>query len=247
MSKFLGKLLCKSSMFDIEEFAGCKVRYLKGKNRFEFIVSFAGGGVERFSVDADLLHDMLLVDKNGGPDFFYKFSVGYAKKERVGVESINSVRKQEMELLGGRTELIMSGAIDSDYEFDLLCVIMFVFNISVSILSRVRGANSKRHIGLSTKSGQTGSVWVELQKRDMNSCCGRKKGSLNRKDTRDVNNEALEELTLRAQHNMQVALNKNSFAIYFENAKILDPNISKDLCLKKFLECRKMLLEQEGL
>jgi len=243
MSKFLGKLLCKSGMFDIEEFAGCKVRYLKGKNRFEFIVSFVGGGgAEHFSVDADLLHDMLLIDKNGGPDFFYKFSVGYAKKERVGVESINSVRKGLWQVLGGRTALIMSGAIDSDYEFDLLCMIMFVFNLSVSILSRVRGANSKRHIGLSTKSGQTGSVWVELQKRDMNSCCGRKKGSLNRKDTSDVNNEAF-----RAKHNMQVALNKNSFAIYFENAKILDPNISKDLCLKKFLECRKMLLEQEGL
>ena len=130
MSKFLGKLLCKSGMFEIDKFRGCKIRYLKAKNRFEFIVSFVNGVVERFSVCADLLHDMLLVDKNGGPDFFYKFSVGYAKKERVGVGSINSVRKQEMELLGGRTVLIMNGAIDSDYEFDLLSVIMFVFNLS---------------------------------------------------------------------------------------------------------------------
>lgn len=204
MSKFLGKLLLESgAVLDPGHVA---VKYVKTKDNFCFKTDEYS-----FYVGKDLC--FALFSFVGMLDHQFKFSVGYAVREKKGVSEIAEMRAEELDMLGGRKSLILSGALDNDDDFDMLCVIHYLFNVSSSVLRKVMRLNKSR------KWDRVKSSWLNLDKRLLGNQ-GRKKGSVS-KVKLDYNDEgeSTEDILLRIAHNKRSAVLKGFYEWYVEAVK----------------------------
>ena len=59
-------------------------------------------------------------------------------KEKKGIEEFVSMRNSELDLLGGRRKLVMSGQLDNDDDFDNLCVIQHLYQFSEVTLKEIK-------------------------------------------------------------------------------------------------------------
>ena len=149
MSRYLGKLLVESGAVSaswLESGGGLCVKYAKVKDMFLFRIG--GGEGQVIGVGRSLCMDLAAI--RGMLDFQYKWSVGYKVREKRGVEELRSLRTSELDLLGGRKELILSGVLDNDEDFDILCAIQYLYNLSETFLLSVKRSWRKG----------TGSKWV---------------------------------------------------------------------------------------
>ena len=231
MSRYLGKLLLESGAVDsawLESGGGLCVKYAKVKDMFLFRIG--GGEGQVIGIGSPLCMNMAAI--RGMLDFQYKWSVGYKVREKRGVDELRSLRAEELELLGGRRELILSGQLDNDEDFDILCAIQYLYNLSETFLLSVKRSWRKG----------TGSKWVQIQKRVLGHA-GRKKGGKNSvKSSDDSESETLEELLARCEWNRKVAVKRGFYEWYLEackeEAKALGKKLDKDEVLSQWNELR---------
>ena len=205
MSKYLGKLLLESGAVSsawLESGGGLCIKYAKVKDVFLFRIG--GGEGQVIGIGSSLCMNMAAL--RGTLDFQYKWSVGYKVKEKRDVSELRSLRTEELDLLGGRRELILEGLLDNDEDFDVLCAIQYLYNLSETFLLSVKRSWRKG----------TGSKWVQVPKKVLGKS-GRKKGGHNSVDkSGDSEEESLEELLLRVAHNKKVAIEKGFYTWYKE-------------------------------
>ena len=225
MSKYLGKLLIESKSVNECYLDSVLVHYVKSKDAFCF--RYEGkdcGGV--FYAGAGLVNG--LCAEPGYLECQYQFSVGYTVRPLKGIESIKEMRMDELESLGGRRELILSGALDNDDDFDMLCAIQYLFKFSASFFDRVKGHWRRDH------------SYVEMEKRKVGKC-GRKKGGKNKRNSEEA--ESMEDLLLRVRHNKKVAVQRGILEWYLEackeECKALDLKFNKEKCLEEWNNLRR--------
>lgn len=216
MSKYLGKLLLENV---IEEPTSVSVKYVFSRDAFCFRYECASGTYAMY-VGSDLCY--AVAGLVGTLDFQYQWSVGYSVKEKKKAEHLSEMRNEELNLLGGRKKLVLSGQLDNDVDFDILCVIQYLYQFSTCVLNEVMKQSKRR------KWGRAESCYVQLTKRKQ--CLGRKKGSKNRESfNEDV--ETLEETLNRCRHNKRVAIEKGFIAWYLdacrEECKALGKKLNK--------------------
>lgn len=222
MSKYLGKLLLESGA--VEEPGQVCVKYSASRDAFCFRIESGESGIRHFYVGKDLCFELASII--GMLDFQYRWSVGYKVKEKKGVSELGSMRLAELGLLGGRRELILSGALDNDEDFDTLCVIQYLYQFSETLLDKVM-CERKRH-----KWGRSSSNWVQMKKRVLGKS-GRKKGGKNSNKGLDSEDEkeSLEDILSRCAHNKAVAIQRGFYTWYKEaceeEAKALGKKLDK--------------------
>ena len=218
MSRYLGKLLIKSGKVEKKgNKAFCEVKYIRSKDRFEFRSNYGNVKVDRYLC-------FKMADLRNNDELFNRWSIGYRSPEKE--QDIEKVREKEINYLcGSRRQMFMDELVDSDSDFDLLCVIMSEFCVSSSILLRM----SK-------------SKWNKLKVRVEQK--GRKLGSKKTKD--NVLEESEEEFKARIAHNKRVSVEKGLLAFYLEACKEecerMHMKYDKDDCVKEFLEKRKEMV-----
>lgn len=230
MSKYLGKLLLESGIVSGSYLDSVLVHYVKSKDAFCFRYEHSDGaqGVGGiFYAGAGLVNG--LCAETGYLECQYQFSVGYTVRPLKGIESIKEMRMDELEMLGGRRSLILSGQLDNDDDFDMLCAIQYLFKFSASFFDRVKGHWRRDH------------SYVEMERRKVGKC-GRKKGGKNKKDAYNEE-ESLEDLLLRVRHNKKVAVQRGILEWYLEackeESKALDLKFNKDKCLEEWNNLRR--------
>ena len=225
MSKYLGKLLLESGAFSETEIGCAYVKYVQGSDMFCFKVGTKK--VYTFVAGAGLVFAMCKF--RGYLECQYKWSTGYVVKEKKGLEEFKSMRNDELLLLGGRRELIMSDQLDNDYDFDLLCCLQYKYQFSDTFFKRVKG------------HWRRGKTFVEMKLRDLGKS-GRKKGSKNREDPEEYV-ETVDDIVLRCEHNKAVALKKGILEWYIEANKELCKaqgiRFDKDKCVEQWNELRR--------
>ena len=228
MSKYLGKLLVDAGLVSIPNVV--LLKYVRSRKAFCFKVDRN----PEFYVERKFLNTFL--SNRGMLPFQFKWSTGYVVKEKKGVESIKELRLDEYSFLveGGRKEIFWKGLLESDNDFDMICVIQYAFVLCPSVLvDAIR--NYKR-----AKWGRVEGTFMSLRERELGKG-GRKKGSKNIvKD--DNEEESQEDILLRTDHNMKVAVAKGFFEWYLEAYKEMckakGQKFDKDLCLKQWNEAR---------
>ena len=225
MSKYLGKLLLESGCVNEGCLEEVLVHYVKSKDAFCFRYEGVGsGGI--FYAGAGLVNG--LCAESGYLECQYQFSVGYTVRPLKGIEELKSMRMDELELLGGRRSLILSGQLDNDDDFDMLCAIQYLFKFSASFFDRVKAHWKRKH------------SYVAMERR-IRGKSGRKKGGHNKEKESDF--ESLEDILLRVRHNKQVAVKKGFVEWYIdackEECKALDLKFNKDKCLNEWNELRR--------
>lgn len=226
MSKYLGKLLVDASLVSIPN--EVLIKYVRSRKAFCFKVDRN----PEFYVERKFLEKFL--SNRGMLPFQFKWSSGYVVKEKKGVDSIKELRLEEYELLGGRKEIFWKGLLESDNDFDMLCVIQYAFVFSPSVLvEAIR--NYKR-----AKWGRVEGTFMSLRERELGKS-GRKKGSKNL-DKSLSETETLEDVLLRTEHNLRVAVAKGFYEWYLEAYKEMckakGQKFDKDLCAKQWNEER---------
>ena len=189
----------------------------------------------RVFVSGDVLSLMIQADKVG--TVVNEFSIGY--KVPVKVKSERELMRRELGWISSVLGLELEHSENSDVaailtDFDAycdLCVWQEVFNISDTILKRVK---SKR-----------GGGWVKLSVRRNNK--GRRVGALGK-----AVSERSEYDPQRVERNKRLAVERGVFAWYEDACKEecagTHVAFSHEKCLKEFNECRKMSLkERDGI
>lgn len=226
MSKYLGKLLLESGSVSESCLESVLVHYVKNKDAFCFRYEGIGtGGV--FYAGAELVFG--LCSFTGYLDCQYQWSVGYTVRPLKGLESLRSMREEELWLLGGRRKLVTDGLLDSDDSFDMLCAIQYLFKFSGSFFERV-----KRHY-------KRERSYIAMDRRKLGNS-GRKKGSKN-VVCEDEEKESVSDIISRCAHNKRIAIQRGILGWYIEackeEAKALGQKFNKDQCLNKWQEMRK--------
>jgi len=226
MSKYLGKLLIESGCVKESYLDNVLVHYVKNKDAFCFRYEGIGvGGV--FYAGTELVYG--LCAETGYLECQYQWSVGYTVRPLKGVEYLSEMRKSELELLGGRRNLVLSGQLNSDDDFDMLCAIQYLYKFSVSFFERVKRHWKRQH------------SYVSMEKRVVGKC-GRKKGGKNKRNV-DDEKESLDEILFRVRHNKKVAVQRGILEWYLEackeEAKALDLKFNKDKCLEEWNNLRR--------
>lgn len=217
MSKYLGKLLLDSGSITEAETENACVKYILSNDAFMF-----KAGTYKFCVGADLVFE--LAELKGTLECQYAWSTGYVVRPKKGIEYLREMRNDELTLLGGRRELIISNQLDNDYDFDLLCVLQYLYKFSNDFFKRVKGHSirSKKYLSLQRKV---------LGK------AGRKKGS---KNVSEEESETIPEILMRCEHNMGVAVDKGFLEWYIEAqkewCKAANKKFDKKKCLEKWNE-----------
>lgn len=227
MSKYLGKLLVDAGLVSIPN--RVLLKYVRSRKAFCFKVDRN----PEFYVERKFLETFL--SNRGMLPFQFKWSTGYVVKEKKGVESIKELRLDEYSFLveGGRKEIFWKGLIASDDDFDTLCVIQYAFVLCPSVLvDAIR--NYKR-----AKWGRVEGTFMILRERELGKT-GRKKGSKNL--VKDVEEESLNDILLRTEHNLRVAVVRGFFEWYLdaykEMCKAKGEKFDRDLCAKQWNEER---------
>ena len=220
MSRYLGKLLIKGGIFEKVPSSRlfCEGRYIRSRDRFEFRSSYGKVKVDKFMC-------FKMANLNNNDHIFDKWSVGYSYPEKE--ENIKVVREKEINYLcGSRRDMFMNELVDSDSDFDLLCVIMSEFCISSSVLHRMGSR-----------------VWTKIKIRMEQK--GRKLGSKSIKEE-DPFQESDEEFKLRMEHNKPIFVEKGLLGFYLEackeECKRYKVKYNKDAYTKEFLEKRKEIV-----
>lgn len=208
MSKYLGKLLLESEAVD--NLARVRVKYLSSRRQFCFDVEEENGYKFGLFVGQDLCLDMFSM--TGMLECQYQFSVGYAVRQKKDVSELKVMRADELEMLGGRRNLILNGLLDNDDDFNYLCVIQYLFKVSDTVLRKVMRLWKRR------KWGKEESSWLELEKRALGRS-GRKPGSKNGEKDADGGTESVEDALFRIRHNKQAAVAKGMLSWYIEACK----------------------------
>lgn len=232
MSKFLGKLLLESKTVD--NLVRVRVKYLSSRRQFCFNVNTVSGLWFTMFVGQDLCLDMFQM--TGMLECQYQFSVGYAVRQKKDVSELKVMRADELEMLGGRRALILSGALDNDDDFNYLCVIQYLFKVSDTVLRKVMRLWKRR------KWGKEESSWLELEKRALGRS-GRKPGSRNNKSLdSDGEVESREDILLRIRHNKKAAVAKGMLSWYIEACKeecrLNETKFDKKACLASWDKLR---------
>lgn len=226
MSKYLGKLLVEAGLVSIPN--QVLVKYVKSRKAFCFKVDRN----PEFYVDSTFCIKM--VKNSGMLPFQFKWSTGYTVREKKGVESIKELRLEEYEFLGGRKDIFWKGLLESDNDFDMICVIQYAFVLCPSVLVEVI-RTYKRH-----RWGKSERAFILLRERELGKS-GRKKGSKNINKSLSET-ETLDDVLLRTEHNLRVAVAKGFFEWYLEAYKEMckakEQKFDKDLCLKQWNEER---------
>lgn len=230
MSKYLGKLLLDSGRID--NLSKVRVKYLSSRDAFCFDVEEESGYKFGMFVGKNFCLD--LFQMTGMLECQYQFSVGYAVRQKKGIEELHLMRADELDMLGGRRSLILSGALDNDDDFDYLCVIQYLFKVSDTVLKKVM------RLWKSRKWNRCESSWLELEKRVLGRS-GRKVGSKNRV-VDDENVETLDDTLLRIRHNKQAAVSKGILEWYIEACKeecrLNEVKFDKKACLASWDKLR---------
>lgn len=217
MSKYLGKLLLENGI--VEDPGEVCVRYKNDKDAFCFRSSNLGC----MTIGKELCLE--LAKFTGMLHFQYKWSTGYVVKEKRPASEMWAMRTEELDCLGGRWYLMMEQEwLASDDDFDLLCVIQYLFQYSETFLRNVMKC-WKRY-----KWGRSESAWVQMTKRVLGKG-GRKKGGHNSVTNDTDEKESLEDILSRCEHNKRVAVSRGFYTWYKEaceeEAKALGKKLDK--------------------
>ena len=177
-----------------------------------------------------------LLSNRGMLPFQFKWSTGYVVREKRDVSELKALRNEEFEYFGGRKEILWNGLVSSDDDFDMLCVIQYVFTVSSSVLMEVKRVYKRRK----WKRGFYPNTFVKLEERKLGNS-GRKVGSKNLVKEYDDEKESLEDVLSRCDHNMNVAVIKG-FYLWFEDAyREKCKTLNKDFDINKCKEQWKNL------
>lgn len=257
MSKLLGKLLCKELEIDDESGFGvgsCSVKYIHSSDSFEFKWEGTRNGIGGiFKVCKDFA--MCVAGISNTFNWMYEWSVGY--KTLVHLSDISLLRRRELNYVAsclvpdfkfgsndegmdnsfvGRRTLLVTGWLDNDSDFDNLCMVQHLFNVSPTILNSVVVAWKRK------KWGRTSSRWVLLKKRE--NFGGRIVGAkgLNNSDF-DLEFESDDEFEARISHNKKAAIEKGFLAWYLdacrEECKRKGIVFDKDKCVREWNKMRE--------
>ena len=226
MSKYLGKLLLESGAVSDSVLQSVLVKYVKQNDMFCFRYAGAeGGGI--FYVGSEVV--FMMCEFRGYLECQYQWSVGYTVRPLKGIESLRTMRDEELTLLGGRRALMLSGRLDNDDDFNMLCAIQYKFKFSEFFFRRVRGHFKRNH------------DWVLMQEKALGHA-GRKAGSKNSVDE-SSECETVSEVIERCEWNMSVAVKRGILEWYIEAnkelCKVTNQRFDKDKCLEKWNELRK--------
>ena len=231
MSKYLGKLLLENGLVD--EPVSVRVKYVSSHSAFCFDIKDATGYKFGLCAGKDLCLNMF--SHPGMLECQYQWSFGYAVRQKKDVSELKVMRLDELEMLGGRRNLILNGLLDNDDDFDMLCVIHYLFKISSTTLVQVMRLWKRR------KWGKEESSWLELDKRKLG-CSGRKPGSKNREKDADGEVESREDVLLRITHNKQAAVAKGMLEWYIEACKeecrLAGEKFDRKVCLSSWNKLR---------
>ena len=229
MSKYVGKLLLESKVVD--NLARVRVKYLSSRRQFCFDIEEESGYKFGMFVGQDLCLDMFSM--TGMLECQYQFSIGYAVRQKKDVSELKVMKADELNMLGGRRALILSGALDNDDDFNYLCVIQYLFKVSDTVLRKVMRLWKRR------KWGKEESSWLELDKRALGNQ-GRKPGSKNH--VVDGEAESIEDTLLRIEHNKKAAVAKGMLSWYIEACKeecrLAGEKFDKKACLASWDKLR---------
>ena len=225
MSKYLGKLLLEAGAVNQECLNLVCVRYVQKTNQFMFRYEGPNvGGI--FCAGAELVY--ALCAEHGYLECQYQWSVGYTVRPLKGLESLVSMRNEELELLGGKRNLVLSGKLDNDQDFDYLCAIQYLYKFSDTFFKRLQG-HWKRD-----------KSFVEMERRVIGKC-GRKKGGHNQ--VQESEEESREEIFLRIEHNKKVAVQRGFLEWYVEackeECKVLGQKFDKNKVLEQWQKLRE--------
>lgn len=233
MSRYLGKVILEKKIVDEKSIKSVYVKYVhSGSGKFMFKCDKFS-----FSVGYELCYALSVI---GSPDFQYKWSMGYVVRERKGIEFFREMRDAELDLLGGRKNLVLSGQLDNDVDFDTLCAIQYLYKFSASFLDKVRREWKRK------KWGRSSDRWLELERRCLKAG-GRKQGSKNKinlvRPGYWSENETVIEALDRCEHNKKVAVMKGYFAWFLEacreECKIRGEVFDKDECVSAWRGLRE--------
>ena len=229
MSKYLGKLLVEAGLVSIPN--EVSVKYVKSRKAFCFKVDRN----PEFYVDSVFCFKM--VENRGMLPFQFKWSTGYAVREKKGVESIKELRLDEYSFLGGRKDIFWKGLLESDNDFDMICVIQYAFVLCPSVLVEVIRTYKRHRWG---RLPNHATPFMCLRERELGKS-GRKKGSKNVVKGSDEE-ETFDDIVSRCEHNLRVAVAKGFFEWYLEAYKEMckakGQKFDKELCLKQWNEER---------
>lgn len=229
MSKYLGKLLLENALVERPEMVS--VKYVASRDAFCFRIECVSGSYAMY-IGSELA--FAIARLIGTLDFQYQWSVGYSVRAKKGIEYLGEMRKDELDLLGGRKKLILSGQLDNDDDFDMLCAIQYKYQFSAQVLNEVKKQSKRR------KWGRSDSVYVQLQERVQHQ--GRKPGSKNIAKGFE-NSETLEETLERCRHNKDAGVAKGFLSWYLdackEECKVLGQKFDRDKCIEQWKELRK--------
>ena len=228
MSKYLGKMLLEAAA--IERPNMVSVKYVASRDAFCFRIECASGSYAMY-IGSELAFAVARLI--GTLECQYQWSVGYSVRAKKGIEYLGEMRKDELELLGGRKKLVLTNQLDNDDDFDMLCAIQYLYQFSVQVLNEIKKQSKRR------KWGRSDSVYVQLQERVQHK--GRKLGSKNREDFNE--NESEDEILSRCQHNKRAGIEKGFLSWYLdacrEECKTLGKKFDRDKCVEEWAKLRK--------
>lgn len=249
MSSFLGKLIYKISSpalddADADADAGsvrCFVSYVESKKRFRFRLY----GLNKLFNESERSHPYLSFSMNSGLvkcctdlkagmcPFWYKWSIGYSTKFELDATwaNVKEVRMKEMEVLGGRKNLIMNDEIDSDDHYDWLSVIQYLFCLSRKVLCDVERQWKRK------KWGKSDDRWVELKRRPQNYKKPRKKRRVTVTTWEELK-EMYPETYMRIKHNKKAGAIRRVFwwfqDAYEEECRVFGRKFNLQKCKEEY-------------
>ena len=232
MSRYLGKLLIEGGGVSASGFDKVSVKYVFSSDMFCF--KCEGERNFFFRIGREMCQNLVRLCAVGTLECQYRWSVGYVVREKKGIEEFVSMRNSELDLLGGRRKLVMSGQLDNDDDFDNLCVIQHLYQFSEVTLKEIK-KQWKRF-----KWKKASSPYLELTRREPHK--GREVGSKNKVEEKE-DFESVEDVLFRCEHNKKSALEKGILGYYLEaekeRCKVLNLRFDKDKVLQDWNQERE--------